>query len=73
MNNFAFSGCDIGQDRHELRSGKVAYLAAPKGLHPFHAEVFKEQLVVSIGQVVGKFEEPVAALVDYGLIEPIPG
>ena len=69
MNNFALSGRDIGQDAHEFRSGKVAYLTTPQSLHPLHAEVFKEQVVVLICQVVGQLEEPVTALVDHRLID----
>lgn len=73
MNNFALSGCDIGQDSHKLATGKVAYLAAPQGLHSLHAKVFKEELVISIGQVVRKLKEPVTALIDHALMQARDG
>ena len=73
MNNFALSGCNIGQDVHKLATRQVAYLAAPQPLHPLHGEVFKEQLVVSIRQIMGKFEEPVTALVDHELMQARDG
>lgn len=67
-NRFAPEGCNIFEYVHELGSRKVANLATPEGLHPFHIEVFKEQMSIAVGQVMGQFEEPVPSLVDYGLI-----
>jgi|688.fasta_scaffold230283_1 hypothetical protein len=67
--NFTFDGGNMFEDAHKLATGKVAYLATPKGLHPFHGQVFKEQMIVLVGQSVGKLEEPVPALVDHRLID----
>ena len=69
MNNLALSGCNMGQNIHEFAACQVANLATPKPLHPPHGEVFKEQVVVSVRQVVGKLEEPVTAAVDNRLID----
>ena len=69
MNDFALSSGNIGQDRHELGSGEIAYLAAPQSLHPSHVEVFKEQLIVLVRQFMGKLEEPITATVDHCLID----
>lgn len=68
MNNFAFGGCNILQDAHELGTRNVAYFAPPHGLHPLHGKVFKKQLIVLIRQLMCQLEEPVAATVDHTLI-----
>ena len=63
---------DVGnmvEDAHELATGKVANLATPKSLHPLHVEVFKEQCVIDISQVVSQFEEPVTPPIDHCLMQ----
>lgn len=69
MNDFTFSGCNIAQDAHELGTGKVAYFAAPKRLHPLHGQVFKEQLIVLVGQLVGKLKNQSRRFADHPLID----
>lgn len=56
MNKLAFGGSNIAQNAHELGTGNVAYLATPKALHPLHGKVFKEQLVVLVGEFVRQLE-----------------
>lgn len=67
--NFPFDVGNMLENTHELGAGQVAYLAPPKGLHPLHGQVFKEQMIEGIGQGVGALEEPVTALVDDRLID----
>ena len=57
------------ENAHELGSSQVANLATPQSSHSFHGQVFKEQPVVAVGQLMGEFEEPVPPLVDHGLIQ----
>jgi hypothetical protein len=68
MNDFPFGGCHIAQDAHEFRAGQVAYFATPQGLHPLHVQVFKEEIIELIGQLMRQFEKPIAALVDRRLM-----
>ena len=70
MNDFVFSGGDIAQNAHELGTGKVAHLAPPQSLHPFDVQVFKEQVIVLVGQFMRQLKEPVPATIDHGLIKP---
>lgn len=68
-NRFALEGCNILEYAHELTTGKVTNLASPKRLHPFHGKVFKVQMIVAVGQLMGQLKEPVTPLVDHGLIQ----
>ena len=52
MNNLAFGGCNITQYAHELGTGQVVYFATPKSLHPLHGQIFKEQLIILVGQLM---------------------
>lgn len=69
MYNLALGGSDITQYAHEFRSSKVAHFAPPQSLHPLHVKVFKEQLIVLVGQFVRQLKEEVSALVDHRLID----
>lgn len=57
------------EDAHKLGTCQITYLASPKRVHSLHGQVFKEEMIVGIGQFVGKFEEPVTALIDDCLID----
>lgn len=63
MNNFVLCGCHIGKDAHKLGTCKVANFAPPHGLHSFHVEVFKEKMIVSVRQRMGKLKEKISTLV----------
>lgn len=66
-NRLALKGCNMLKSAHELATSHVANLATPKRLHPLHGEVFKEQMIVLVGQFVSQLKKPVTALVDDGL------
>lgn len=68
-NRFALDVRNMLENAHELGTGQVANLAAPKGLHSLHGKVFKVQMIVAVSQVMGQLEEPVTALVDHPLIK----
>ena len=67
--NVAFDVRNMLEDAHEFTTGKVAYLAPPKSLHPLHGQVFKEQMIEGIGQFMSELEEPVTALINDRLID----
>lgn len=66
--NLTLTGSDVLENAHKLGAGQVAYLATPQGLHPLHGEVFKEEMIIAVGQLMGQFKEPITALVDDPLI-----
>ena len=69
MNNLAFGGCNIPKDVEKLGACEVADFAPPQSLHSLHGKVFKEELIVPVGQFMRQFEEPIAATVDDALID----
>ena len=63
MNSLALDRSDILKDRNKLRASQVGHLLAPQLDHALEVEVFHEDVVKSVGQVVSEFEEPVGALI----------
>lgn len=61
--------CNIGKDVHELGACQVADLATPQGLHPFHVQVFKEEIIVAIRESMGELKKEVSATINNVLIE----
>ena len=67
--NLALFVGNMLEDAHALRTRQVANLAPPKGLHTLHIQVLKEEMIKSIGQLVGELKEPVTTLIDDCLID----
>ena len=61
MNGLSFELRYIFKNVDELRESQVTNLLAPSSLHPFHIEVFKEEKVKPVGQVMRKLKKEVPA------------
>jgi hypothetical protein len=59
------------QNIAELREGNVADLTSPKLFHRFDIQGFQNNDIKPVGQVMGKFIEPIAAMMGNSLVHTI--
>ncbi len=63
MNGLAFGTGNVFKCANERTESEVTYFAAPEAFHTLNIEVFQDDGIEPVGQVVGGLELPVTALV----------
>ncbi len=63
VNGLAFGAGNMSKCTNKRTESKIAHLATPKALHGVNIEVFQDDGIELVGQVVGRLELPVTSLV----------
>ncbi len=68
VDRFALLGCDVLENVHKGCKSQVGYFAAPERFHTGDIEVFDDDDIVTVCEVVCQLEKPVPALVGDTLV-----